>query len=57
MRETTDCSAITRLPAIRIGSTVKCGREAWPPRPRIVMLTVSDADIDGPLLNMNVPAG
>jgi hypothetical protein len=28
LRETTDCSAITRLPAIRIGSTARCGRDA-----------------------------
>ena len=57
LRATTVCSAITMLETATIGSTVMCGRAAWPPRPLTVIVTRSDADIIGPARKWNVFSG
>jgi hypothetical protein len=38
LRATTVCNAITMLDAITMGSTLRCGRAAWPPTPSMVIV-------------------
>ena len=56
-RETIVCRRITVAAAITTGSIVECGREPWPPRPRSVTVSPSDAAICVPERTPIVPAG
>ena len=56
-RETIVCRRMTVAAAMTTGSIVACGREPWPPRPRSVTVSPSEAAICVPGRTPIVPAG
>ena len=54
---TSVCRAVTISQATGIGSALRCGWEACPPRPRTVTSSVSAAAIIGPGRPVHSPSG
>ena len=57
LRATIDCSAPTICAPATMGSQVRCGKAAWPPAPRTVMVNSSADAITGPGRTAKLPAG
>ena len=55
VRVTITCRAVTISAATTIGSSARCGSDAWPPRPRTVARMKSAAAICAPARWLTVP--